>query len=64
MQLDEVIAVVSRIEQQKNRRLKALLTALELKHGKLSPETRKLILDAFNDYTRTVFQMIGYNVEQ
>lgn len=46
----------------KGKHVKSTLTRLE-RLGPVSRETRKIVLDEFNDLTREVLRYLGYNVE-
>lgn len=46
----------------KGKHIKGVLTRLE-RYGTVSRDTRKIILDEFNDYTREILRYLGYTVE-
>lgn len=46
----------------KGKHIKAVLTRLE-RFGTVSKDTRKIVLDEFNDMTRDVLRLLGYQVE-
>lgn len=46
----------------KGKHIKAVLTRLE-RFGPVSRDTRKIILDEFNDLTREILRQLGYQVE-
>jgi hypothetical protein len=46
----------------KGKHIKAALTRLE-RFGPVSKDTRKIVLDGFNDLTRDILRLLGYNVE-
>lgn len=46
----------------KGKHIKAVLTRLE-RFGPISKDTRKIILDEFNDMTRDLLRLLGYQVE-
>lgn len=60
--IDDIVETVRLVEHHKGKYIKIVLTALE-QRGKLDTETRKLILDAFNNFSRSVQQELGYTVE-
>ena len=63
IEVSDLVAFVELVEQQKGRFIKQLLVNLERRDGRVSPETRKLLLDTINDYTRSIYKIIGYTVE-
>lgn len=46
----------------KGKHIKSVLTRLE-KDGPISRDTRKIILDEFNDMVRDILRQLGYTVE-
>lgn len=53
---------VRELNNLKGKHVKQALTRLE-KAGLLTPQTRKIILDEFNDLMREVLRELGYTVE-
>lgn len=62
LDIKDLVATVKAIEHHKGKFVKAVLTALE-KKGDIDKETRKIVLDGFNNYNRAVLRCIGYDVE-
>jgi len=58
----DVMAVVRIVEHYKGKHLKALLIGLE-DAGVMTPAVRKLVLDEFNSFSRSVLRRMGYTVE-
>jgi len=63
LNVDSVVALVRAIEHHKGKHVKNTLLLLE-RTGKLDPGTRKIILDGFNDFTRQIFRLFDYRVEE
>lgn len=59
----DLVALVGAIEHSKGKHVKAMLAALE-RIGALDANTRKIILDGFNDHNRQVLRLLGYSVEK
>ncbi len=59
-QVDEVVRYMQHL---KGKYVKQTLTALE-KSGKLDSETRKAVLDNFNEFSRSIYKSFGYTVEE
>ena len=60
---DDLLMFVRIVEQQKGKYIKATLTALE-KSGVIDKEQRKVILDNFNNFARSICRVCGYVVEE
>ena len=60
--ITDLVELVKLIEHQKGKHIKATLTALE-RAGKLDANTRKIVLDGLNNYTRSIFRIMNYSVE-
>ena len=63
IEVSDLVAFVELVEQQKGRFIKQLLNDLEKRDGRITPQMRKLLLDTINDYTRAIYKVIGYTVE-
>jgi len=61
-QIEDIVRLVREIEHHKGKHLKSTLALLE-NRGTLDKESRKIILDGFNNFNRQVLRLIGYNVE-
>jgi len=66
---EDIAFVEAELEHQKQeiinlkgKNIKAVLTRLE-RFGIVSKDTRKIILDEFNDMTRDLLRQLGYQVE-
>lgn len=66
---EDIAFVEAELEHQKQeiinlkgKHIKAVLTRLE-RFGPVSKDTRKIILDEFNDMTRDLLRQLGYQVE-
>jgi len=62
LEIQDIVALVRAIEHHKGKHLKQTLMLLE-KQNKLDPETRKIVLDGFNNFNRQVLRLLGYQVE-
>lgn len=63
--IPDVVLLVRKIEQQRGKAIKQTLLALEKREGAvLDKDVRKAILDGFNDYTRAIYTMLGYDLER
>lgn len=62
LEISDVVAFVRAIEHHKGKHLKSTLLLLE-RNGKLDPETRKIILDGFNNFNRQIQRLLDYSVE-
>ena len=61
-----LVDIATNIEKQKRMYCKLSLDALERlgKNGELTfPQTKKIVLDNFNDFTRAVHTIIGFGRE-
>lgn len=58
----QLVEFARMLEHAKGKHLKTLLVELEVAN-KLDTHTRKLVLDAFNNMTRSVLRGVGYTVE-
>lgn len=62
LEIQDLVALVRQIEHHKGKYIKSTLALME-KSGGLTPETRKVILDGFNNYHRQILRLLGYTVE-
>lgn len=60
--IDDIVQTVRLIEHHKGKFIKHVLSELE-RQGKLDKDTRKLVLDGFNNFSRSIQQELGYVVE-
>ena len=58
----DIDALVREIDHHKGKHLKTTLQLLE-RSGKLDTDTRKIILDGFNNFNRQIMRLLGYTVE-
>lgn len=58
----QLVEFARMLEHVKGKHVKFALAELE-RSGKLDPQTRKIILDAFNNMARNVLRNVGYVVE-
>jgi hypothetical protein len=63
LDLSDIYSLVKDIDQQKGKYVKAVLTALETS-SKLDKDTRKIVLDGFNNFNRAVQRLLGYEIDQ
>jgi hypothetical protein len=62
--IEDVVMLVRYIEQQRGKAIKQTLTAVErVAGGELDKRVRKAILDGFNNYTRSIYTTLGYDLE-
>lgn len=62
LDLEDLVKLVNAIEHQKGKHVKATLMLLE-KSDMLTPASRKIILDGFNNFNRQIMRLLGYTVE-
>jgi hypothetical protein len=62
LEISDLMRLVQSIEHHKGKHLKATLVGLE-RIDKLDAETRKIVLDGFNNFARQVLRLLDYNVE-
>jgi hypothetical protein len=63
--IEDMIELVRRIDQQRGKHIKHTLSVLEGQNGgSLDRESRKAVLDGFNNYTRAIYLLLGYAVEK
>ena len=60
--VQEIVVLARAIEHQKGKYVKSVLVALENRNT-LDKETRKIILDGFNNFNRAILKLINYDVE-
>lgn len=63
LNVTDVVAIVTFIQNQKGKYAKQALTTLE-REGCLDPTTRKVVLDNFNNLARALCKGFGYIVEE
>ncbi len=63
LDLSDIYSLVKDIDQQKGKYVKAVLTALETSN-RLDKDTRKIVLDGFNNFNRAVQRLLGYEIDQ
>jgi len=63
IEIQDMVALVRSIEHHKGKHVKATLLNLE-RMNKLDMETRKVILDGFNNFNRQILRLIDYRVEE
>lgn len=63
--IDDIVAVAQQIHHQKGKYIKSTLSSLESlqNNERLNHETRKIVLDNFNDFARSILEALGYRVE-
>lgn len=62
--IEDVVLLVRHIEQQRGKAIKQTLTSVErIADGDLDKRIRKAILDGFNNYTRSIYVSLGYDLE-
>jgi hypothetical protein len=63
LDLSDIYSLVKDIDQQKGKYVKAVLTSLETSN-RLDKDTRKIVLDGFNNFNRAVQRLLGYEIDQ
>jgi hypothetical protein len=63
LNIEDIVALVRAIEHHKGKHVKSTLLQLE-RSGKLDPETRKIILDGFNNFNRQILRLLDYRIEE
>lgn len=62
MQIEDIVESVRMIEHHKGKYIKIVLADLEQRDC-FDKNVRKVVLDAFNNFSRAVQRELGYNVE-
>jgi len=63
LDLSDLVSLIKEIDHQKGKYVKAVLTGLENKDV-LDKDTRKVVLDGFNNFNRAVQRILGYTIEE
>jgi hypothetical protein len=61
VEVQDMMRLVHTVNHFKGKYIKQILTMLE-QQGELKPETRKIILDGFNGFSRSVLAQMGYEL--
>jgi hypothetical protein len=61
--ITDLVLLVRAIDNQKGKHLKIALESLE-RADKLDAETRKIVLDGFNNFYRQILRLLDYSVEK
>lgn len=70
LEFEDILRLVRQIEQQRGKHIKQVLSTIERIldadpsiEASVKKAVRKSVLDGMNNYTRTIYSMIGYEVE-
>lgn len=63
LEVADIVESIRMIEHHKGKYIKVVLSYLE-QRGLVDKEIRKIILDAFNNYSRAVQRDLGYQIEE
>jgi hypothetical protein len=62
MTLQDGVEIIRTIHHYKGKHIRAVLEGLE-ERGVCDPSVRKLVLDNFNEYARTILTRLGHTLE-